>query len=210
MSRYGRIYGFVFAMSFCLASLTACGETTEQASGEGETSIGASTDDVSISSEDDAEQDEQAVPDMSELKELQVGDKAPDFTAKLVDGSEFKMSDHDNEVVLINFFASWCGPCMREMPAFEKLKNDNIPNLSILCVNCAEDKATVDALVKDEGYTFPVAYDEDWSIEAKYPTEGIPYTLVIKNGVIEKIFMGAEDADKQYAEYKGAIDECMK
>ena len=93
-------------------------------------------------------------------KSLKEGDVAPDFTAKLVDGTEFKMSDHNNEVVILNFFASWCGPCMNEMPAFEMLKNDGYSNLSILCVNCMEDKNTVDLLVKTMGYTFPIAYDE--------------------------------------------------
>lgn len=142
--------------------------------------------------------------------ELNKGDKAPDFTAELVDGTEFKLSDHNDDVILLNFFASWCGPCMREMPAFEMLKNDGYSNLAILCVNCAEDKATVDELVKSQGYTFPIAYDEDESISAKYPTEGIPYTLIIKNGVIKKTFIGAASAEEQYKEYKEAIDACMK
>ncbi|MBO4911876.1 MAG: TlpA family protein disulfide reductase [Butyrivibrio sp.] len=178
MSRYGRIFGLVLTMIFCLSSLTACGAAAE--------------------------------PGMGATKELQVGDKAPDFTAKLVDGSEFKMSEHDDEVVLINFFASWCGPCMGEMPVFDRLKSDNISNFSVLCINCEEEKATVDTLVKEKGYTFPVAYDEDGAIGAKYPTDGIPYTLVIKNGVIEKTFIGAGSAEEQYKEYKGAIDACMK
>jgi thiol-disulfide isomerase/thioredoxin len=143
-------------------------------------------------------------------KSLKEGDVAPDFTAKLVDGTEFKMSDHNNEVVILNFFASWCGPCMNEMPAFEMLKNDGYSNLSILCVNCMEDKNTVDLLVKTMGYTFPIAYDEAGDIEKFYPTDGIPYTLVIKEGIIKNIFLGAVDAETQHAEYKKAIDACME
>ncbi|WP_147367688.1 TlpA family protein disulfide reductase [Butyrivibrio sp. X503] len=201
----------VTAMCLSFASLTACGAAAENGdSQEDEVSIEETVDtevDVEESTETDSEEE---VADVGELKELAQGDKAPDFTAELVDGTEFKLSEHENEVVLLNFFASWCPPCMGEMPAFEKLKKDNIEGLSILCVNCMEDKATVDQLVKDEGYTFPIAYDVEGKIGQLYPTEGIPYTLVIKNGVIEKIYLGADGADAQYAEYKSAVEECMK
>lgn len=210
MSKYKKLFGFVFAISICLSSLTACGATSEQESAENETSIEAGSDDaVPENTEDESGLDDQDDSDMQMAGELKEGDAAPDFTATLVDGSEFKMSDHKDDVVILNFFASWCGPCMREMPAFDMLKKDEYSNLSILCVNCEEDKTTVDALVENHGFTFPIAYDEDGTIGAKYPSEGIPYTLIIKNGVIEKIFLGAQDADTQYKEYKGAIDACM-
>lgn len=144
------------------------------------------------------------------VKILKEGDVAPDFTAKLVDGTEFRLSDYDDKVVILNFFATWCGPCMREMPAFEMLKADGYENLGILCVDCMEDQESVDAFVSENTYTFPIAYDEDGKIEKYYPTDGIPYTLIIDRGIISKIYLGAQDAKTQYAEYKGAIDACMK
>lgn len=143
------------------------------------------------------------------VKVLEEGDVAPDFTATLADGSIFTLSDHDDDVVLLNFFATWCGPCMREMPAFEMLKADGLDGVAILCVDCMEEKKTVDALVKEKGYTFPIAYDEEGVIENYYPTDGIPYTLVINKGVVAKVYLGAMDAETQYKEYKGAIDECL-
>ena len=143
------------------------------------------------------------------VKVLEEGDVAPDFTATLADGNTFTLSEHDDDVVLLNFFATWCGPCMREMPAFEMLKSDGMEGVAILCVNCMEEKATVDALVKEKGYTFPIAYDENGIIEAYYPTDGIPYTLVINKGVIAKVYVGARDAEAQYQEYKAAINECL-
>ena len=144
-----------------------------------------------------------------QVKVLKEGDVAPDFTATLVDGSTFTLSEHDGEVVLLNFFATWCGPCMREMPAFEKLQNDGLEGVAILCVDCMEEKKTVDTYVNKEKFSFAIAYDKDGVIGKYYPTDGIPYTLVINKGVIAKIYLGARDAETQYKEYKGAIDACL-
>lgn len=144
------------------------------------------------------------------IKILQEGDIAPDFTADLVDGSTFRMSEHDDQIVLLNFFATWCGPCMAEMPAFEMLKEDGYENLAILCVDCMEDVRTVDQFVQETGYTFPIAYDEKGLIEFYYPTDGIPFTLLVDHGVIRKIYIGAYGAEQQYQEYKSAIDACIQ
>ena len=143
-------------------------------------------------------------------KELTVGDTAPDFTVQLADGGSFTLSEQTDKVVLLNFWATWCGPCVGEMPAFEKLAGEYQEEVAILAVNCLEDEGTVNQFIKENGYTFPIAYDENGTINAKYPTSGIPYTLVIgKDGVMEKIFVGAQDADAQYKEYKTAIEEVL-
>ena len=140
---------------------------------------------------------------------LSEGDMAPDFTAELVNGLTFTLSDHSDECVLINFWATWCGPCVGEMPAFEKLKEDDIDNLEIICINCREDRKTVDRFVKENGYTFNIAYDTNGAIGNSYPTNGIPYTVIVYKGKIEKIYVGALDAQTQYNEYLSAIKECL-
>ncbi len=143
-------------------------------------------------------------------KELKEGDAAPDFTADLAGGGTFTLSDHDDEVVLINFWATWCPPCVGEMPAFEKLKNDKIDGFSMVAVNCAEDKGSVDKFIKDNGYSFNIGYDSDYRIGTYYPTDGIPYTVIVDHGIISKIYVGAGSADVQYKEYKRAIEDALK
>ena len=145
----------------------------------------------------------------SEGDTLNEGDMAPDFTAELANGMTFTLSKHSDKCVLVNFWATWCGPCVREMPAFQRLTDDDIDGLEIVCIDCREDKKTVDSFIKESGYTFNIAYDTKGSIGSLYPTDGIPYTLVIYKGSIKKIYVGAMDAETQYKEYLSAVRECL-
>lgn len=145
-------------------------------------------------------------------QEILEGDSALDFTVETADGESFTLSRQSGKVVLLNFWATWCGPCVGEMPAFEKLHKEYGDEVAILAVNCMEDKDTVDQFISDNGYTFPIAYDEKGeAVVEKYPFDGIPYTLVIgKDGIVQDIYMGALDADAQYEEYKSAIEYALK
>lgn len=139
---------------------------------------------------------------------LKEGDEAPDFTAELAAGGTYTLSDHKDDVVLLNFWATWCGYCVDEMPEIQKIADENLDGVSIILVDCMETRQEVDDFLKENGFTFDAAYDEDGSIEEKYPTDGIPYTLIIKDGVIKKIYVGAPS--DPYNEYKSAIEECLK
>lgn len=187
-----------------VGSLTGCGQSSTVANG-GKADM--SIEEAVKNSE--AEGDTEDSSDVS-YGELSEGDTAPDFTAELVGGETFTLSENKGKVVLINIWATWCGPCVGEMPAFEKLNNEYGDDLKIVAVNCVEDKGTVDAFVKDNGYTFPIAYDENGEINNRYPTDGIPYTLVVgKDGVIRNIYLGADSEDVQYQLYKDAIDAAL-
>lgn len=198
-----------------MMALTACGsEEVNNNTRERVREERTENTEVTGSEEEEPEEEEpEAKTDESKPQKIKIlteGDTAPDFTAELCDGGSFTLSEHSDEVVLINFWATWCGPCVREMPAFEKLKADGIEGFDLVCINCMDDKETVDSFVKTEGYTFNIAYDVDGSIEQYYPTDGIPYTLIVDHGVISKIYVGAMDAEFQYNEYKSAIEEIMK
>ena len=133
---------------------------------------------------------------------------APDFTVTLVNGDTFTLSDYDDEVVLLNFWATWCPPCVGEMPALQNLYEDG--EAVIIGIDCGETKADVDSFVSENGYTYNIGYDEYYTVEDYYPTDGIPYTLIINKGVIYKIFVGAYGADVMYEEYGSAIAECLE
>lgn len=168
------------------------------------TGCGAST------SEDSDDSTQTSGKDSRVYVALKEGDAMRDFTAEVNDGSSFTLSDHEGEVILLNFWATWCGPCVEEMPAFQKLYEEYGDKISILAVDVSEDKETVDSFLADKDYTFPIAYDEDGSVSNKYPTEGIPYTLVIgKDGTVKNIFVGAKGADEQYKKYRSALKEAF-
>ena len=95
-------------------SLTACGAGGKET--EGNTS---SNTDASSAAETDASSEEGAEDSAVSYLPLEEGDTAPDFTAALTDNTEFTLSDQQGKVVLLNFWATWCGPCVREMPALE-------------------------------------------------------------------------------------------
>lgn len=185
-------------VTILLTLCTACGSSKE----------GTAAGDTNPQTETDAPEETDTALTYMPLSE---GDTAPDFTASLADGTEFTLSDQQDKVILLNFWATWCGPCVREMPAFEKLKEEYGEDVFILAVNCMENADTVAAFIEENGYTFPIAIDEEGTVSMKYPTQGIPYTLLIdSDGVIQNIYVGAADADTQYKEYKAAIDAVME
>ena len=147
-----------------------------------------------------------------DYKELSEGDRAPWFSAELADGGTFEMADLQGKVILINFWATWCGPCVGEMPAFQSLYKDyaDNPDVAIVAVDVEEKKKTVDYFAETNHYTFPIAYDEDGKIGMQYPTSGIPYTVIVgKDGYIRTIHLGARDAEAQYIIYKNDIEAAL-
>lgn len=137
---------------------------------------------------------------------IKEGVAAPDFTGELMDGTSITLSELQGKPVIINFWATWCGPCVKEMPAFERLKDDFGDKIGIIAVNCGDDAETVKDFVEENGYTFPVVLDEEYSISMLYPTNSIPYTVVVDaEGRVTHISTGALDADTMYERYKEAL-----
>lgn len=141
---------------------------------------------------------------------IAVGAPAPDFTAQLLDGGTFQLSEQKDKAVLLNFWATWCGPCVGELPAFTRLVETYGDKIALLAVNCGEDEQTVTGFLEQNGYTFPVALDLEGEISSLYPTDGIPYTLIIApDGTISSIQLGASGADEMFDHYSAELDKAL-
>ena len=144
-------------------------------------------------------------------QEMAIGSEAPDFSVKLNNGETFTLSDKKGQVILLNFWATWCSNCVKEMPAIEKLYEEYGNQVVIIGVNVGEDKSTVDAFIDTKNYTLPIAYDTESNISNLYPSAGIPYTVIIgKDGLVTETFLGAKDADSQYTKLRRALQEAYE
>lgn len=134
------------------------------------------------------------------------GKKPQDFTIETNYNTKFTLYENNGKPTLINFFATWCGPCVEEMPAFEMLKEEYGDQINLIVVDCAEDRSIVDKFIQDNNYTFQVGYDNG-DISEAYGITGIPFTLVLnKNNEILKTFTGSRGVEAQYNAYKEQIE----
>ena len=124
---------------------------------------------------------------------------APDFTVYDSDGNPVALSDFFGKPIVLNFWASWCGPCKSEMPDFEGAYKEQGDEIQFLMVNCTGGRETLDsakAFVADSGYTFPVYYDTDLDASMTYGTSSIPMTFFIDaEGYLTAYAQGAISAE---------------
>mgnify|MGYP002633953449 CR=1 FL=1 len=111
------------------------------------------------------------------------GDKAPDFALRDLSNEEVKLSDLEGNVVLINFWATWCVPCMVEMPYIEELytthKDDGFVVLAV-SADDARSASRVKPLVKSKQWSFPVLLDKQTTVVAQYnPSKTLPFTQLL-------------------------------
>jgi peroxiredoxin len=136
---------------------------------------------------------------------LKAGQPAPDFTFPGLDGKMVSLSDYKGKVVLVNIWATWCPPCVDEMPSMEKLYRElKDENFEILAVSIdALGKKAVAPFMKKYNLSFPALMDPDGTIKDLYQTTGVPESFIInKDGIlVEKIIGSRNWADPAVVRY---------
>lgn len=123
---------------------------------------------------------------------------APDFTAYDADGNAVQLSDYFGKPLVLNFWASWCGPCKSEMPAFQQAyeQEDGVQFLLVNMTGGRETQADAEALLAQEGYTFPVLFDLDLDAAMTYGVTALPTTYFLDaEGNLVAWAQGAIDAE---------------
>jgi thiol-disulfide isomerase/thioredoxin len=131
-----------------------------------------------------------------------VGHLAPDFTAATAGGETFSLTDYVDRTgtgsgrpVVLNFWASWCGPCRMEMPDFERVSLKYAGQAAILGINQGEAAKTVSDFGLSTGVTYPLLVDEDSDVNRSYNVSNLPTTIFVDgDGVVREVFVGTMNA----------------
>jgi peroxiredoxin len=131
------------------------------------------------------------------------GHPAPDFELQTLEGETLRLSDYQGQPVLVNFWATWCGPCRAEFPDFQEAYVNNADDLVIIGVNntAADQVNLVEDFVAEMGATFPIVLDEKGQTVETYKVLGLPTTVFVdRDGIISEVFTGP--INKAYIEAK--------
>lgn len=130
---------------------------------------------------------------------IKVGSKAPSFTCKTIDGKTVDISKSQGKIIMINFFATWCGPCNTELPILQKNiweKYKDRSDFILIILGREHSEEEVKAFVERKKFTMPFAPDPDRRIFNLYATQNIPRNIIIgKNGNILSQSMGYSEEE---------------
>ena len=120
------------------------------------------------------------------------GQVAPDFALKSSTGDNLRLSEYRGDVVMVNFWATWCGPCRQEMPLLDELysRYERV-GFSLLGVNIDDDSRKAMNMVSELGVSFPVLFDARKEVSKLYEVEAMPVTVLIdREGTIRYVHHG--------------------
>jgi peroxiredoxin len=131
-----------------------------------------------------------------------VNTKAPDFTLKSLSGENLNLTEQRGNITVINFWASWCGPCRKEMPILQKL-HDKYTDLGVQVwgINVEQENQAGRDFIKKISVNFPILFDEKNTLSALYQVDAMPTTVVVdRSGQVRYVFRGYKDGyEKKYA-----------
>jgi peroxiredoxin len=135
---------------------------------------------------------------------------APDFTLRTMGGPNVRLAEQRGQVVLVNFWASWCGPCRQEMPHLNRLYDKyRAAGFQLLAVNIDDDTRAAADLAGKLGVRFPVLYDTDKKVSRLYDLTAMPATVLIdRDGNVRYLHRGYREGFEQ--KYEQQLRELLK
>jgi peroxiredoxin len=128
-----------------------------------------------------------------------VGQPAPDFVLKSASGENIRLSEYRGDIVMINFWATWCGPCRQEMPLLDELYvRYGKVGFSLLGVNIDDDAQKAREMAEELGVSFPVLFDAAKEVSKRYQVEAMPVTLLVdRSGTVRHVHHGYKPGYEQ-------------
>lgn len=120
------------------------------------------------------------------------GQPAPDFALKSSTGANLRLSEYRGDVVMINFWATWCGPCRQEMPLLDELSSRyERVGFKLLGVNIDDDSNRAMAMIEELGVSFPVLFDARKEVSKMYDVSAMPVTVIVdREGTVRYVHHG--------------------
>ena len=143
---------------------------------------------------------------------LKTGEAAPVFKCKTIDGKDFDLSKERGRIVMINFFATWCGPCNQELPVlqadiWEKYKSN--PNFALIVLGREHSEKEVKDFASRKGLSMPFAPDPDRSIFKLYASQNIPRNIIVgKDGKI--MYQNIGFTKEEFSKIEKLLSENLK
>lgn len=146
----------------------------------------------------------------SHAMDLQAMGEATDFTLMNNQGENVRLEELRGQVVMVNFWASWCGPCRTEMPLMDAIyKKYQKLGFTILAVNVDEDSEDADRFLEQVPVSFPVLYDPESYVSGLYDVKAMPTTLMVdRDGNLRAVHLGYKEGDE--AHYEAAIKKLIR
>ena len=135
---------------------------------------------------------------------------AANFTLKSASGENIRLSEYRGQVVLLNFWASWCGPCRQEMPELDVLhqKYESL-GFTVFGVNVEQDRKSADKILRDIPVSFPILFDDQNAVSELYDVDAMPVTVLVdRNGDIRFMHRGYKPGYE--IEYEAQVRELVR